>query len=115
MWQNQRRRLGVFGGKSYSERNLLASTDRAADYAGRVAAALDQARLRVATDTRSEKIGAKIRHHLWQDKVPLVGVVGDKEIDDGTVTVRSRADGDLGTMTVEAFRDLLHKMVDERT
>ena len=45
----------------------------------------------------------------------MVGVVGDKEIDDGTVTVRSRADGDLGTMTVEAFRDLLHKMVDERT
>lgn len=43
-----------------------------------------------------------------------VGVIGDQEIDNGTVTVRSRVDGDLGTMTVAAFRDLLAEMVDER-
>lgn len=94
---------------------LLSVGERHADTVVAMGRSLKEQELRVETDTSGEKIGAKIRHHLWQDKVPLVGVVGDKEIDDGTVTVRSRADGDLGTMTVEAFRDLLHKMVDERT
>jgi threonyl-tRNA synthetase len=94
---------------------LLSVGERHADTVVAMGRSLKEQELRVDTDTSGEKIGAKIRHHLWQDKVPLVGVVGDKEIDDGTVTVRSRADGDLGTMTVEAFRDLLNKMVDERT
>ncbi|MCK5940607.1 MAG: threonine--tRNA ligase [Planctomycetes bacterium] len=76
---------------------------------------LKEQRLRVDADTSGEKIGAKIRHHLWQEKVPLVAVLGDNEIDSGTVAVRSRKDGDLGTMTTEAFAALLRKHEDERS
>ena len=62
----------------------------------------------------ADKIGGKIRNHLWQEKVPMVAVVGDQEFESGTVTVRSRVGGDLGTMTVEAFGDLLEKMSADR-
>ena len=74
-----------------------------------------QANLRVEADDSSEKIGQKIRHHLWTEKVPMIAVVGDKEIESGSVAVRSRKDGDLGTMSLSAFGDLLQKMTDERS
>jgi threonyl-tRNA synthetase len=70
--------------------------------------------LRVEFDDSGEKIGQKVRHHLYQEKVPFVAVVGDQELEKGAVTVRSRADGDLGTMPVAAFGDLLQKLVTER-
>ena len=65
-------------------------------------------------DTGAWKIGQKIRHHLWQEKIPMVALVGDKEFEEGTVTVRSRTGGDLGTMTLAAFGDMLEKMVKDR-
>jgi threonyl-tRNA synthetase len=71
--------------------------------------------LRVEFDDSGEKIGQKIRHHLWQEKVPYVAVVGDQEVENGTVTVRSRIDGDLGAMPVAAFGDLLAKKTAERS
>ena len=55
---------------------------------------------------RNEKIGFKIREHTLQ-KVPYLLVAGDKEVENGTVSVRSRAGEDLGTMTVEEFNILL--------
>ena len=59
--------------------------------------------LRIDADDSAEKIGQKIRHHLYQEKVPFIGVVGDQEVTAGSVTVRSRADGDQGTMSVADF------------
>ena len=79
-----------------------------------VVARLKDQRFRVEADTGGWKIGAKIRHYLWQEKMPLVAVIGDNEVDAGTVAVRSRKDGDLGTMTVEEFAALLREHEAER-
>lgn len=80
---------------------VLPVTDRANDYAAQVAAKLTAAGLRVETDTRSEKIGYKIRHWTLQ-KAPYMLIVGDKEVESGTVSVRSRA-GDEGAAEVADF------------
>ena len=88
---------------------VLSVGERHADAAEALARRCKEQRLRVDADTSGWKIGAKIRHHLWQEKVPLVAVLGDNEIDAGTVAVRSRKDGDLGTMTIEEFSEMLHK------
>lgn len=93
---------------------ILSVGERHTDAVKEVGHSLNEQQFRIETDTSGEKIGAKIRHHLWQEKVPLVAVIGDQEVDNATVTVRSRADGDLGTMTVVEFGELLAKMVDER-
>jgi threonyl-tRNA synthetase len=62
-------------------------------------------------DTRNEKIGYKIREAQLQ-KIPYMLVIGDKEVESGTVAVRSRKDGDLGTMELDAF---IAKATDEVT
>ena len=69
---------------------VMPITDRAADYAKSVAAKLDAAKVRVETDLRNEKIGYKIREAQMQ-KIPYMLVVGDKEAEAGTVSVRTRA------------------------
>jgi threonyl-tRNA synthetase len=71
--------------------------------------------LRVEADDSGEKIGQKIRHHLFQEKVPFIGVVGDQEVQAGSVAVRSRQDGDLGTMQVADFAQRLLQLDRERT
>ncbi len=70
--------------------------------------------LRVELDASSEKVGAKIRKHLWAEKVPLIAVVGDQELESGTLSVRGRKDGDLGEMTPEALGEWIRKRVDSR-
>ncbi|MCR9246972.1 MAG: threonine--tRNA ligase [bacterium] len=94
---------------------LLSVGDRHAETVRKFAGELSGRGLRVEADDTSDKIGQKIRHHLWTEKVPMIAVVGDKEVEAGTVTVRSRADGDLGTMSVAEFGDLLAKMTTERS
>jgi threonyl-tRNA synthetase len=64
---------------------------------------LDQAGLRVEVDDRSEKVNYKIREAQLQ-KVPYMLVVGDKEVTDRTVAVRSRAKGDLGPRPLDQFQ-----------
>ena len=64
--------------------------------------ALNAAGLRSEVDTRNEKIGYKIREAQLQ-KIPYMLVIGDKEVESGTVAVRSRKDGDVGTMELDAF------------
>ena len=91
---------------------VLPITDRANDYAGKVAAALDQAGFRVETDLRNEKIGKKIRE-AQMEKVPYMLVVGDKEAEDGTVAVRARS-GAQSTMSQQEFEALLQNEVDTR-
>jgi len=81
---------------------LLPITDRANDYAKKVEAELDAAGVRVETDLRNEKIGKKIRE-AQLEKVPFMLVVGDKEAENGQVSVRTRKGGDEGAMSVEAF------------
>ena len=94
---------------------LLAVGERHAEAVATMSRELRTRELRVDPDDSGEKIGQKIRHHLYQEKVPLVGVVGDQELASGSVTVRSRTAGDLGTMTLAAFGDLLQKLEVERT
>lgn len=76
--------------------------DRHVDYARRVADELAAAGLRVEVDARQEKIGYKIREAQLQ-KIPYMLVAGDREMESGTVSVRSRSGGDLGAKAVAAF------------
>lgn len=77
---------------------ILNITDRTAEYSKELASALSDAGLRVELDLRNEKIGYKIRE-AQLSKVPYMFIVGDKELEAGTVSVRSRNAGDLGSMT----------------
>ena len=81
---------------------VMPITDRASDYAKQLAERLDQEGVRVDTDLRNEKIGYKIREAQMQ-KLPYMLVVGDKEAEAGTVSVRTRGGVDLGAMPVDEF------------
>ena len=81
---------------------VLPLADRHADAARAVVRRLAEAGLRVELDARVEKIGFKIREAQLQ-KIPYMLVMGDREAADGTVSVRSRSGGDLGSRSVEAF------------
>jgi len=74
-------------------------TDRQADYVKKVQKTLRDAGLRVDSDLRNEKIGFKIREHTLQ-KVPYLLIVGDREVENSTVAVRTRTGEDLGTMSL---------------
>jgi len=81
---------------------VLPISDKIADYAGSVLAELKAAGVRATADLHAEKLGAKIRK-AELEKVPNVLIVGAKEAEEGKVSVRSRFDGDRGTMSREAF------------
>ena len=81
---------------------VLPVTERAHDYAAKIAAQLDAAGIRVENDLRSEKLGYKIREAQMQ-KIPYMLVVGDRDMENGTVSVRTRQGEDLGAMTLDAF------------
>ena len=93
---------------------VMPITDRAADYAKSVAAKLDAAKVRVETDLRNEKIGYKIREAQMQ-KIPYMLVVGDKEAEAGTVSVRTRAGVDLGAMPLDEFMDKIGEQIASRS
>jgi len=88
---------------------ILPISDRLQPEAKKAEEQLRAAGLRVTTDTRSEKIGYKIRE-AQLEKIPYMLVIGDKEVQENLVSVRSRKDGDIGTMTLDAF---LAKAADE--
>ena len=88
---------------------VLSLTDRTADYATEIAEKLRYAGLRAEADTRSEKLGYKIRE-AQRDKIPYMFIVGDKEKEDGTVSVRSRKDGEQGAEDIDTF---LAKILEE--
>ncbi|MCH5278314.1 MAG: threonine--tRNA ligase [Christensenellaceae bacterium] len=81
---------------------VMAMTDRTHDAVKEIAASLEKRGLRVETDLRNEKIGFKIREAQMQ-KIPYMLIVGDKEVENDVVAVRSRKDGDLGAMTLDDF------------
>ena len=92
---------------------FLPVTDRAFDYCADAAKKLEAMGFRVECDYRSEKIGKKIRE-AQLDKVPYMVVVGDRDIENGTVSPRHRADGDLGAMNFDDFAALLKEVVDTK-
>ncbi len=85
---------------------VLNITDSQADYAGQVAGQLGTAGFRASADLRNEKIGYKIREHTLQ-KVPWLLVVGDREKEKGTISVRTRSGEDLGQLPLQAFVERL--------
>ena len=92
---------------------FLPVTDRAADYCADAAKALEAQGFRVEVDYRNEKIGKKIRD-AQVEKVPYMVVVGDRDMENGTVSPRHRVDGDLGAMSLDAFVALLRQVVDSK-
>ncbi len=92
---------------------FLPVTDRAADYCAEVAGKLKEQGFRVEVDGRNEKIGKKIRE-AQLEKVPYMLVVGDRDMEAGTVSVRHRSEGDLGAMGLEQFSAMLRQVVDSK-
>ena len=88
---------------------VLPISDKALDYAKKTQAALKAAGFRVEVDSSAEKLGAKIREATLM-KVPYQVVVGPRDEANGTISVRSRTDGDLGAMKLE---DLVAKLQEE--
>ena len=90
---------------------LLPVTDRALEYANSVAAQLDKDGFRAEVDGRNEKIGKKIRE-AQLEKIPYMLVVGDRDMENQTVSVRLRSGEDLGAMPYEQFAAMLRQAVD---
>jgi threonyl-tRNA synthetase len=92
---------------------LINITDQQADFVSKVEENLKNKGFRVKSDLRNEKIGFKIREHTIQ-RIPYMLVVGDREVESGSVAVRTRSGEDLGSMTVEQFSEHLAKEIASR-
>jgi threonyl-tRNA synthetase len=93
---------------------ILPITDRQAEYAEKIVEQLEDQGIKVEIDSRSEKIGYKIREAQLQ-KVPYMLIVGDKEEESQTVSVRSRDNGELGSQKVEDFVEKIISEIENRT
>lgn len=93
---------------------VLPITDRINDYANSVADTLRAAGFRVEANTRSDKIGAKIRDAQLQ-KIPYMLVLGDKELEAGNIAVRHRKEGDIGVMSLIEFKERIEAERSART
>ena len=89
---------------------VLPISEKFNDYARKVAAELDMADVRAVVDDRNEKIGKKIRDNELK-KIPYMLIVGEKEMDEGAVSVRKQGEGDKGTMKVAGFAKLVNDEV----
>ena len=92
---------------------VLPLTDRTAQVCDNIASELDELGLRVEVDHRNEKLGYKIREAQLQ-RIPYMLVVGDRDVENGVVSVRSRKGGDLGAMTLDAFKEKILEEVKTR-
>ncbi len=90
--------------------SVLNITDKQDQYAGKLNDLLQKNGIRAQIDLRNEKIGFKIREHTLQ-KVPYLLIVGDKEMETNTITVRTRKGEDLGAMTFEQLIKLLNEQI----
>jgi len=90
---------------------IMNITDKQADYCKNLEKTLSKGGFRVLTDLRNEKIGFKIRERTLQ-KVPFLLVIGDKEVENGTVAVRTRGGEDLGVMPIDDFVSYLNREVE---
>jgi len=89
---------------------LLTIADRHAEYATNIAKDLEKQGIRVKLDLRNEKIGFKIREHSMQ-RVPYLVILGDKELEDQMVTVRTQKGDDLGSLSIEDFANRLKESI----
>ena len=92
---------------------IIPVSEKHFDYAVKLRDTLAGAGLRVEADMRNEKLGYKIREAQMQ-KLPYMLIVGDKEAEDGTVSVRSRKNGDLGTKSVDEFLASIKEEIDTK-
>lgn len=92
---------------------ILPISDNYRDYADKIYDELKAQGFRVELDDRSEKIGYKIRE-AQLEKIPYMIIAGEKEMNDGTVAVRSRKQGDLGAMKLDEFVAMLSKEVEDK-
>jgi len=93
---------------------ILPISEKYHNYAKKVLNLLNNCDLRALVDERNEKTGRKIRD-AEMSKIPYMLIVGEKEEEDGTVSVRKHGAGDLGTMSIEKFAELVNKEVAEMT
>jgi len=93
---------------------VLNITDRQAGFCEEVAKSLQDKGFRVDLDLRNEKIGFKIREHTLQ-RTPYLLVIGDREMENRSVAVRTRGGEDLGSMSLDALIQRFEKEVVERT
>jgi len=93
---------------------ILTVTDRANAYAGEVAGRLNTVGLRVEIDGRNEKIGKKIRE-AQLEKVPYMLVVGDRDVENRTVSVRRRSGEDQGATSLESFTAQIQEEIDKKS
>lgn len=92
---------------------VLPISDKFMDYANKVKDELFEKGIKVEVDHRAEKIGYKIREAQLQ-KIPYMLILGEKEMSDNTIAVRSREDGDLGAMNLNDFIEKLNEEIKER-
>jgi threonyl-tRNA synthetase len=93
---------------------VMSITDRSDAYISGILDDFIDADIRVESDLRNEKIGYKIRE-AQMEKIPYMLVIGDKEVENGTVAVRSRSQGDLGVMKLEDFKARILKEIKDKT
>jgi threonyl-tRNA synthetase len=89
---------------------ILPISEKYADYAKNISNSLNNYDIRGLIDNRDEKIGKKIRDAEVK-KIPFMLIVGEKESEDGLVSVRKHGEGDLGSMSMEAFAELIKKEI----
>ena len=90
---------------------ILPISDKYNEYAEKVLELLNNSDIRGFVDDRSEKIGKKIRDSELK-KIPFMLIVGDKEAENEEVSVRQRSEGDLGSMKIEEFGQLVQKAIE---
>ena len=91
---------------------ILALSEKYNEYAEEVSKVLENADIRALVDSRSEKVGRKIRD-AELEKIPYMLIVGENEKSEGTVSVRKQGEGDVGTMTIEAFAERIRSEIVE--
>ncbi|PKM10893.1 MAG: threonine--tRNA ligase [Gammaproteobacteria bacterium HGW-Gammaproteobacteria-3] len=92
---------------------VLIIADRHAEYAAYVQQILEKRGVRVKIDLRNEKIGFKIREHSMQ-RVPYLLIIGDKELENQQITVRTQKGEDLGSLSIEQFSDRLNQAIEDK-
>ena len=92
---------------------VLDIADRHADYASEIFKELEQQGIRVKIDLRNEKIGFKIREHSMQ-RIPYLVIIGDKELEEQRITVRTQKGEDLGSLTISEFTERLKQEIADR-
>ncbi|ESS72969.1 threonine--tRNA ligase ThrS [Methyloglobulus morosus KoM1] len=93
---------------------VLSITDRQAEYAEKVALDLEKQGFRTKIDLRNEKIGFKIREHSMQ-RIPYLVIIGDKELENQAITVRSQKGEDLGSLAIKDFTQRLSREIEDKT